>query len=257
MSTSRSHPYTHVRTSSQSSLKPTTVLGDGSGPSPYSGVLQTTSPFSKPSVMQPSPLPVSVGVDISLLPPPDSPRDYGGTDAQNSQNLIYAANTAQNLYHPPHEPSGFSQDALSGPCFPPGFTNTISHHAGGPFPHDDPFPMSHSPDSTDDSVNPSSSSTTTSGSTTLPHVADHPHPHPLHASGSFSSSPSSRPERTARRRRSEPPRDQRATTRLFDQRKSDDENTEALYKLFVPPGAEVKWKKDRLGISERFFVGRE
>ena len=215
-----------------------------------------TSPFSKQLEMQPSPLPVPVGVDISLLPPHGSPRDYGETDAQNAENLIYATATAQTLYQPLHESSGFSQGPSS-VHFNPGFTDPISQaHGRGSFSLDEPFPISHSPDSTDDSVHLPSSSTTTLGSTALP---DHPHPHHLsHASSSSSSSSStSRPERTPRRRRSEPPRDQRATTRLFDQRKSDDENTEALYKLFVPPGAEVKWKKDRLGISELLRAGRE
>jgi hypothetical protein len=222
------------------------VLGDGSGPSPYAGALQMTPPFSKPSDMRPSPLPVPVGVDISLLPPPGSPRDYSGADTQNAQNLIYATQT---LFH---EPPGFSPE----PCFSPRFSDPISQAHGGPFSFDDPFPISTSPDSTDDSVNsmpsgPPAPSSITPGSTPLSHVPDHHQSLRLSqaSSSSSTSSSSSRPERTPRRRRSEPPRDQRATTRLFDQRKSDDENTEALYKLFVPPGAEVKWKKDRLGIS--------
>jgi len=58
------------------------------------------------------------------------------------------------------------------------------------------------------------------------------------------------PRRPGKGRRVEPPKDPRATNRLLDQRKSDDEDIEALCKLFVPPGAEVKWKKDRLGMSE-------
>ena len=64
------------------------------------------------------------------------------------------------------------------------------------------------------------------------------------------SSMDGQPERTQRRAgRGRPPKDPRATNRLLDQRKSDDENIEALCKLFVPTGAEVKWKKDRLSMS--------
>jgi len=63
-----------------------------------------------------------------------------------------------------------------------------------------------------------------------------------------------RTRRAGKGRRAEPPKDPRATHRLSDQRKSDDENIEALCKLFVPPGAEVKWKKDRLDMSALSFV---
>jgi hypothetical protein len=45
------------------------------------------------------------------------------------------------------------------------------------------------------------------------------------------------------------PKDLKATKRLQGQRKSDNENIEALRELFVPRDAEVRWKKDRLGTS--------
>ena len=76
------------------------------------------------------------------------------------------------------------------------------------------------------------------------HILDHPLP------PAVTSSMDGHPERMLRRvGRGRPPKDPRATNRLLDQRKSDDENIEALCKLFVPPGAEVKWKKDRLSMS--------
>ena len=57
-------------------------------------------------------------------------------------------------------------------------------------------------------------------------------------------------QRRARKRRYvKQPKDLKATRRLQGQRKSDNENIEALRKLFVPNDAEVRWKKDRLGTS--------
>ncbi|KAI0248330.1 hypothetical protein BJV78DRAFT_1156633 [Lactifluus subvellereus] len=46
-----------------------------------------------------------------------------------------------------------------------------------------------------------------------------------------------------------PSKYQKATNRLKSQRKSDNENIEALCRLFVPKDAEVRWKKDRLGTN--------
>ena len=101
-----------------------------------------------------------------------------------------------------------------------------------------------SPDTQEDMAGPMyfrSPSATAYG--TPSHVSDHPLPPPA-------ISMDGQPERTPRRGgRGRPPKDPRATNRLLDQRKSDDENIEALCKLFVPPGAEVKWKKDRLSMS--------
>jgi len=81
------------------------------------------------------------------------------------------------------------------------------------------------------------------------HVSDH-YPHPPATASMNWQAERTPPRRPGKGRRVEPPKDPRATNRLLDQRKSDDEDIEALCKLFVPPGAEVKWKKDRLGMSE-------
>jgi hypothetical protein len=81
------------------------------------------------------------------------------------------------------------------------------------------------------------------------YVSDH-YPHPPATASMNWQAERTPPRRPGKGRRAEPPKDPRATNRLLDQRKSDDENIEALCKLFVPPGAEVKWKKDRLGMSE-------
>ncbi|KAI0248316.1 hypothetical protein BJV78DRAFT_1284921 [Lactifluus subvellereus] len=53
--------------------------------------------------------------------------------------------------------------------------------------------------------------------------------------------------RTSKSRGVKQPKDLKATRRLQGQRKSDNENIEALRELFVPKDAEVRWKKDRLG----------
>ena len=45
------------------------------------------------------------------------------------------------------------------------------------------------------------------------------------------------------------PKYPKATNRLKLQRKSESENIEALYELFVPEDAKVRWKKDRLAAS--------
>jgi hypothetical protein len=55
--------------------------------------------------------------------------------------------------------------------------------------------------------------------------------------------------RASKRRYLKQPKDMKATRRLQGQRRSDNENIEALRKLFVPQDAEVRWKKDRLGTS--------
>jgi hypothetical protein len=251
----------------------TTVLTNGSGPH-YSGALQMTAPSSKlPSAMQPAPLPTPIGTNIPLLPLSSPPRRYSENDTQDTQNdhdmVTFYTDPTQTIF-PGFPPPSSTQR------FSPGFTDPLSGtssqtHSGGSSRIDDSFPFSSSPISTDGSLGaqPSSSSSSTitpgaitPGATALFQTPSHlPSLHPqattstTTTSSSSSSSTSSqdrppeRQRRSAKSRRPEPPRDQRATDRLSGQRKSDDENTEALYKLFVPPGAEVKWKKDRLGIS--------
>ena len=166
------------------------------------------------------------------------------------------------MYSSLPESSGFSSESSSARSFSSEFTDSTPRlaHDGDSFTLmniEDPFPSSTSPDSTDGSAGsvfsgPPPSSIFTPGSTPPAHISDHYHQQ-LSPRYPHTSSPLDRmPERSQRRngrRRSEPPRDQKATNRLSDQRRLDDEHTEALYKLFVPPGAEVKWKKDRLGIS--------
>ena len=170
------------------------------------------------------------------------------------------------MYSSLPESSGFSSESSSARSFSSEFTDSTPRpaHDGDSFTLmniEDPFPSaSTSPDSTDGSAGsvfsgPLPSSIFTPGSTPPAHIPDHYHQHlsPHYPQATTSSSLLDRmPERAQRRsgrRRSEPPRDQKATNRLSDQRRLDDEHTEALYKLFVPPGAEVKWKKDRLAIS--------
>ena len=218
--------------------------------------------------MQPAPLPTPIGTNIPLLPLSSPSRRYSENDTQGAQNdqdmVTFYTDPTQTVF------PGFPPAPSSSQRFSPGFTDPMSGtssqtHSGGSSRTDDSFPFSSSPISTDGSLGPqpssSSSSTITPGATTMFQVPSHPSLHPqattttttTSSSSSSSSSSQDRPPERHRRslksRRPEPPRDQRATDRLSGQRKSDDENTEALYKLFVPPGAEVKWKKDRLGIS--------
>ena len=238
-------------------------------------------PLKLSSTMQPVPVPTPIGVNIPILPLSSPPRRYSETDKQNAQNahasLAFYTDASQTIFP---GLSGFSSETSSVTDPIPGTSSQM--HGMGSSRIDDSFPFSTSPISTDDPVGPSappsssssSSSTITPGAAALFHIQSHLPPlHPqattvtaaaTSSSSSSSSSSLDRPPERQRRsvklRRSEPPRDQRATDRLLGQRKSDDENTEALYKLFVPPGAEVKWKKDRLGISAwRFlcFLGGE
>ncbi|KAF8495796.1 hypothetical protein F5888DRAFT_1635473 [Russula emetica] len=245
------------------------VLGDGSGPgkaSRYSSAPQIASPLSK--LISATTTVTPVGINVPLLPLQVSPRRYSEADVQIVQNphdvpSVYG--TANPTMYPSlPEPSGFSPESSSAQNFSSEFTDSTpgTAHGGDSFTLmnvDDPFPSSTSPDSTDDSVcsmlsGPPPSSIFTPGSTSPSHIPDHHHHHvPLHYSQATTSSssldrPPERSQRRNGRRRSEPPRDQKATNRLSDQRRLDDEHTEALYKLFVPPGSEVKWKKDRLGI---------
>jgi hypothetical protein len=246
------------------------VLGDGSGPakaSPYTSAPQITSPLSK--LLSTTTTVTPVGVNIPLLPLPGSLRRYSEADVQmvqNAHDVLSVYGTANPTMYPSlPESSGFSPESSSAQSFSSEFTDPTPGpaHGGDPFTLmnvDDSFPSSTSPDSTDDSAGstlsgPPPSSIFTPGSTPPSHIPDHHHHHmSLHYSQATTSSSSldrqlERAQRRNGRRRSEPPRDQKATNRLSDQRRLDDENTEALYKLFVPPGAEVKWKKDRLGIS--------
>ena len=245
------------------------VLGDGSGPanaSPYTSAPQITSPLSK--LLSTTTTVTPVGANIPLLPLPGSLRRYSEADvqiAQNAQDVLSVYGTANPTVHPSlPESSGFSPESSSAQSFSSELTDpTPPAHGGDPFTLmnvDDPFPLSTSPDSTDDSAGstlsgPPPLSIFTPGSTPPSHIPDHHHHHvSLHYAQSTTSLSSldrqlERAQRRNGRRRSEPPRDPKATNRLSDQRRLDDENTEALYKLFVPPGAEVKWKKDRLGIS--------
>lgn len=246
------------------------VLGDGSGPtkiSPYASAPQITSPLSK--LLSTTTIVTPVGTNIPLLPLQGSLRRYSEADAQMVQNAhdvlsVYGA-ANPTMYPSLPEPSDFSPDSSSAQSFSSEFTDPTPGpgHGGDSFALmnvDDPFPSSTSPDSTDDSAGstlsgPPPSSIFTPGSTPSSHIPDHHDRHvSLHYPRTTTCSSSldrqlERAQRRSGRRRSEPPRDQKATNRLSDQRRLDDENTEALYKLFVPPGAEVKWKKDRLANS--------
>ncbi|KAI0291787.1 hypothetical protein B0F90DRAFT_334341 [Multifurca ochricompacta] len=55
-------------------------------------------------------------------------------------------------------------------------------------------------------------------------------------------------------KRKAPPKDQKATKRLRDQRKKEDEAIQALYGLFVPDDVGVKQKKDWLSTSTRSYI---
>jgi hypothetical protein len=246
------------------------VLGDGSGPvrsSPYTSAPQITSPLSK--LLSTTTIVTPVGANIPLLPQSGSLRRYSEADApmvQNAHNELSVYGTANpTMYTSLPESSDFSPDSSSAQSFSSEFTDPTAGpaHGGDSFTLmnvEDPFPSSTSPDSTDDSAGstlsgPPPSSIFTPGSTPPSHIPNHHHHHvSLHYPRATTSSSSldrqlERAQRRNGRRRSEPPRDQKATNRLSDQRRLDDENTEALYKLFVPPGAEVKWKKDRLSNS--------
>jgi len=210
-----------------------------------------------------------VGVNVPLLPLSGPLRRYSEADVKMVQNAhdvlsIYGA-ANPTVYPSLSESSGFSPESSSAQSFSSEFTDPTPGpaHGGDSFTLmkvGGPFPLSTSPDSTDDSAGsmlsgPSPLSIFTPGSTPPSHIPNHHDQHALlhyPQAATSSSSLDQMPERAQRRkgkRRSEPPRDQKATNRLSDQRRLDDETTEALYKLFVPQGAEVKWKKDRLGIS--------
>jgi len=176
----------------------------------------------------------------------------------SAQNALMSQYLLEHLpapatYPPFPEQSSLSLRPSNANRISPGFMNMLP----GPSSHaqrSDILPFSNvtrssrsstSPDMQEDMANPmffQSPSAIASGAPS--HILDHPLPPPA------TSSMDGHPERALRRAgRGRPPKDPRATNRLLDQRKSDDENIEALCKLFVPPGAEVKWKKDRLSMS--------
>ena len=149
---------------------------------------------------------------------------------QNAQNALMSLNPVEHLpapstYPPFPDQSGLLPRPSSEQSFPPGFMATLPGPSS-PAQGGNSFPLANRAPS---------------------YMSDHSHP-PSATSPSVNWQ-QERPRRAGKGRRAEPPKDLRATHRLSDQRKSDDENIEALCKLFVPPGAEVKWKKDRLDMS--------
>jgi hypothetical protein len=203
--------------------------------SPYSDTPQLASPPQNLpyTYTQTTPVPIPQGIHFPVLPPP---RRHSETDMQNAQNALMSLNPLQHLpapstYPPFPDQSGPLPRPSSEQRFSPGFMTTSSGSSspaqGGSFPL---------------------------ASGTSSHTSDHLNP-PLATTPSVNWQ-QERTRRAGKGRRAEPPKDPRATNRLSDQRKSDDENIEALCKLFVPSGAEVKWKKDRLGMSafQRYFL---
>lgn len=209
------------------------------------------------------PIPASVPLDANppVFPPPDFPRRYNETDMQNAQNTPLSLSS---LGHPPaptmyptfSEQPGLSLGHSSAQGFPPDVADMIpgppSHaHCGGYIPvmNVDEFPLSstssRSQENSAGAVFPGPPLTAAPG--TPSRIPEHPTLPQAVSSGALNSGRMQR--RTEKKKRAEPPKDPRATVRLSDQRKSDDENIEALCKLFVPPAAEVKWKKDRLGMG--------
>lgn len=227
---SRSHSSIHFPTSSQTSPPPLSVLGDGSGP--YSDAPQLPSPLQNLpyAYTQTTPLPIPQGVHFPVPPP----RRHSETDMRNAQNALMTLNPlehqpAPSTYPPFPDQSGPLLRSSSAQRVPPGFMTTF------------PGPSS-----------PARGGSSPLANSVSSHMSDHSHPSP--ATTPSVNWQQERTRRAGKGRRAEPPKDPRATHRLSDQRKSDDENIEALCKLFVPPGAEVKWKKDRLDMSALSFV---
>src|SRR5712672_3298167 len=244
---SRGYPSTHSRASSHPTPS-VPVLRDGSSSSrvgPYYSAPHPSFPPSKLSSTTPTPQGIA-------FPPPGSPRRHNSeTDMPNAQTAL------QSLYGlPPSNmyPQFPGQSSISPQA---GYPNTIPGPSPQPPPSrgyfpvigaDDTFRSTASPDSQDGSVSSMYSGMSSAVPSGTPsHISEHAPAPPTTSSVTW---PSDRPHRRpGKSRRTEPPKGPRATNRLLDQRKSDDENIEALCKLFVPEGAEVKWKKDRLGMS--------
>jgi len=257
---SRGHPSAHLRASSQPLPPPTPSLGDGNSParrSPYSDGPYVTSPLQGPPSIhtQTTPLPIPSADHFPGLP--GISRRHSEADMPSAQNALMSQYLFEHLpapatYPPFPEQSSLSLRPSSANRTSPGFMDMppgpISHAQRGntlPFSNVTRSPRtSTSPDMQEDIAGPiffRSPSAIASGHSS--HILDHPLPPPA-------TSMDGQPERTPRRGgRGRAPKDPRATNRLLDQRKSDDENIEALCKLFVPHGAEVKWKKDRLSMS--------
>ncbi|KAI0275959.1 hypothetical protein BGY98DRAFT_747840 [Russula aff. rugulosa BPL654] len=190
--TSRNHPYTHVRPSSQPPPAPTMVLGDGSGlakASPYTGAPQIASPLLPATSTV---TPVGVNIPLMPLPLPGSLRRYSETDVQTVQNVhevlsVYGTSNPT-MYPSLPESSGFSPESSSAQRFSSEFTDSTPGpaHVGNSFTLmsvDDPFPLSTSPDSTDES-----GGSMISGQS---HIPDHHHHHmSLHYPQATTSSPS-------------------------------------------------------------------
>ncbi len=253
----RGHPSAQLRASSQPLPPPTPSLGDGSstaGDSPYSDTPQVASPLQGLPFIhtQTTPLPIPLPDHFPGLPPAIS-RRHSDADMPSAQNALMSQYLFEHLPAPATYPPFPGQSSLS---LRPSNANRISPEfmdmLPGPSPHAHPFSnvtgssrSSTSPDMQEDMANPMFFRSPLAIASGAPsHMLDHPLPPPA------TSSMDGQPERMLRRTgRGRPPKDPRATNRLLDQRKSDDENIEALCKLFVPPGAEVKWKKDRLSMS--------
>ena len=259
---SRVHPSAHLRASSQPLPPPTPSQRDGSSSargSPYSDAPHVASPLQGPPSIptQTTPLPIPLADHFSGLTPGIS-RRHSEADMSSAQNALMSQYLLEHIPAPATYPPFPEQSSLSlrpssanrgSPGFmdmPPGPSSYTQRGYTIPFSNESRSSRSStSPDMQEDVAGPMfnrSSSGIISGAPS--HILDHPIPSPA------TSSMDGHPERTPRRGgRGRPPKDPRATNRLLDQRKSDDENIEALCKLFVPPGAEVKWKKDRLSMS--------
>ncbi|KAH9953989.1 hypothetical protein BC827DRAFT_83059 [Russula dissimulans] len=248
---SRGYPTTHSRASSQPTPTSAPVFRDRSSPSrvgPHYSAPHASFPPPKLSSTNPTPPGIT-------FPPPGSPRRHGSeADEPNThaalQSLYGLGHLPPSNMYPPYSgqpgisPQVGFPDAMPGPSPQP-------HTSRGYLPVmsvDDTFRHTASPDSQDGSVSSMYSGMSSAVPSGAPsHVHEHAPPAPATSTVTWPSERSHR--RPGKSRRTEPPKDPRATNRLLDQRKSDDENIEALCKLFVPEGAEVKWKKDRLGMS--------
>ncbi|KAI9510142.1 hypothetical protein F5148DRAFT_1282233 [Russula earlei] len=229
----RGHSSRKFRATSPPSPTPTQALRDRSSLPRVDHYTSATHIAFPPSKL-PTANTMQLGVSFPAPAPSGAPRrHHSETDMPNAQNALQSLYNlghppASTMYSPFSEQSGFSAEPSGSQRIAPWFMDTMPDpschsHALPVRNTDDSFPSTAS-DSPDGSV----SSMYSGLSSAVAHGA------PSHAADP------KRPPTTSS--------DPRATNRLLDQRKSDDENIEALCKLFVPEGAEVKWKKDRLGM---------
>lgn len=235
---------------------PTIVLGGGvpTNTGPYAWASQRVSAQSgrSPTIAQQIPqvlcsAPLGLPVRFS-----DSETDnfYPPQNMQNTLLSTYAPGEQSTpTTNPPFPVQPNIQPATLSPRSMDMTTQQSSPTQGGSFPvtdTDDHFLSSPSSCSQEDLANttPSPGSPSAIAQGTPTQISDTrqgispPHLQPVRVQ-----------RRTSKYKGIKQPKDLKATRRLQGQRKSDNENIEALRELFVPKDAEVKWKKDRLGTS--------